>query len=1041
MTYTPDDMPKCYSHSYGGGASAGCSTASGWQWTYDPAGRLSGLLAARSYAGDNTPVSSLFSYDAAGNISAFNPDGRMDSSAIPPAQDLALSDEYVADDFGNIVEVKVPVPGSSTKSVFRYQYDAAGNLIFRQRPTQAPSELIAFSYDGLGRLLDVTDVAGGQTTTLFSFRYDEAGGTLDKSTCPELTFTTGRLRERSDPTGRVFYSYDELGRVTDEIRISPESNAKADDPAACGSLYQWNGLYTHYTYDLNDNLTSIRYPHGRTVTYRYGTGGLRNRVSSVAVSGLETDIITNAKWFPYGGLRAYEVNTPVTPGGVSSVEYLVGDVSSLPASKTTCDFARPSKGANWDESGRLRGIYISNQTLSVLEEGGPSNSGDVFKRIYQWKGDQVVEQDSCLLTTPLNASTTQARREQFEYDNVLQLRKASTPPGAGLAAVGGAYDLRTYGYDHRGNRTGLTEDGCSYSLTVGVTPESLAGMSSQCPWSALSYSYFYNADGDVRQKNWAIDSSGSAGWLLRPSFDTYSDVFKAIPAHNWVAGGGASGYYNYFYDAFRRRGIKEYPNLTRDVFSYDLGHQLLEDYFFDPAATTSAPIDEYIWLGGMPVAFMRAQTNGTAHDPDFTGTVTRRGESTNRGLYFIVNDHIGRPAVILDTYRRVANAHDYDPFGHQSRVSWHGDTAHPYGTGAFSQRIAWLRQPPGDGATVRARVRYHMVDTEPGCLRAPCDFARVRTTAGYSRAIDGGYHKGPVVGGWDEIPDGILDVYFSAAADNCAPSGNLRNCTASTTFPYQGVSTEGFDYIRYQIGATPVTIPLRGPGMYYDAETDLFENWHRYYDPSIGRYLQPEPLLQRADVPLTYAALGKQLNPYSYAGSNPIGNADWSGLDYLAYNGLSLSYVYESSGIVTGSVSWLALSGSTFAPDGYAYSASAIPDGTYNIDLINGRETTRANGTRWPEGYGWRLKAALGTYAMTALRNAFTPRSSFFIHSGSATAGCLLLPTRKDGSSDLAAVNWHLQSARDRGLTSLEVRVDKTHGFPWSGEALNEFFP
>jgi len=59
------------------------------------------------------------------------------------------------------------------------------------------------------------------------------------------------------------------------------------------------------------------------------------------------------------------------------------------------------------------------------------------------------------------------------------------------------------------------------------------------------------------------------------------------------------------------------------------------------------------------------------------------------------------------------------------------------------------------------------------------------------------------------------------------------------------VAVAAYEYQRFQSGAQPFWTPLRFPGQYHDAETDLFENWNRYYDPSIGRYLQPEPMMQR----------------------------------------------------------------------------------------------------------------------------------------------------------------------------------------------------
>ncbi|MHB8717207.1 MAG: RHS repeat-associated core domain-containing protein, partial [Sulfuricaulis sp.] len=64
-----------------------------------------------------------------------------------------------------------------------------------------------------------------------------------------------------------------------------------------------------------------------------------------------------------------------------------------------------------------------------------------------------------------------------------------------------------------------------------------------------------------------------------------------------------------------------------------------------------------------------------------------------------------------------------------------------------------------------------------------------------------------------------------------------------------------------------ITNNLRLPGQYFDAETGLYYNNARYYDPKVGRYITSDPI-----------GLDGGINVYAYAGENPLRYVDPYGL-------------------------------------------------------------------------------------------------------------------------------------------------------------------
>lgn len=81
---------------------------------------------------------------------------------------------------------------------------------------------------------------------------------------------------------------------------------------------------------------------------------------------------------------------------------------------------------------------------------------------------------------------------------------------------------------------------------------------------------------------------------------------------------------------------------------------------------------------------------------------------------------------------------------------------------------------------------------------------------------------------------------------------------------------------------------FRFPGQYYDAETGLHCNYHRYYDPQTGRYLSPDPI-----------GLVGGMNLFVYVQNNPVNEVDPFGLAryFVFWKMKSVSAVVVPAGI------------------------------------------------------------------------------------------------------------------------------------------------
>ena len=104
---------------------------------------------------------------------------------------------------------------------------------------------------------------------------------------------------------------------------------------------------------------------------------------------------------------------------------------------------------------------------------------------------------------------------------------------------------------------------------------------------------------------------------------------------------------------------------------------------------------------------------------------------------------------------------------------------------------------------------------------------------------------------------------------------------------------------------------LRFPGQYYDSETGLNQNYFRDYDPSVGRYVESDPIGLKAGI-----------NTYGYVRGSPVMHGDFFGLlpgdCYLTQNAAGADAVND--------INWQSIQSNTE----YAGRIYENPDGTYS---------------------------------------------------------------------------------------------------------------
>ncbi len=127
----------------------------------------------------------------------------------------------------------------------------------------------------------------------------------------------------------------------------------------------------------------------------------------------------------------------------------------------------------------------------------------------------------------------------------------------------------------------------------------------------------------------------------------------------------------------------------------------------------------------------------------------------------------------------------------------------------------------------------------------------------------------------------ILTDHFGTPRKILNPSGTL-------VWSWDAKDPYGYQAPNELESGTVFRFDLRFPGQRYDQETGLYHNGFRDYSPKFGRYVQADPI-----------GLAGGWNHYTYAGSDPINNYDFTGLKLNTFGNkdveASLSYLKTNS--------------------------------------------------------------------------------------------------------------------------------------------------
>ncbi len=771
-----------------------------------------------------------------------------------------------------LLETRINGPTTADDIVTIIHYDAAGRQDWVKRPTCVDagggcSASVVYGYDNVNRLTSVTDAVGNKIVSTYDTEgnrtreeYQDPANVVQRftnfayDTYNRLQYVYHNATVPENP-GSIFSesTYDDDGnRLTDQDPLGHVTSYTYDELNRLRTATQTAGadtLLTTYGYDRLDGITSVQDPNGYTTTYTNHDLGWQLTVASP-----DTGATTNA-YDPAGNLtsntdprsvtatRTYDALNRITgviyPTSPLNVSYTYDSpsVSFGVGRRTGMSDAAGSSVFHYDRRGLLLKDERTTGGATYTTQYGYDKSGNRTQILY-----------------PTAHAARRQGEADFAYDLSDRVTLVTAKVNGSTATVAGSFTYKPFGPHTSVTFGNGLVDSRSYDSRYQLGTWTLTGR--------LNYSHTFDNDGNLTSRVDDLDSANNR-------------VFGYDGAHRLIGGSGpwgaataCTGSTTYTYDRNGNRLCKgettpattyTYSGSTNRL-SASTGGEVASYAFDNSGNTTGDGTHTYQYGDNARLQTVDSGTTATfGYDGDGRRASKTAGGKTTLFFYdasgtllteLVAADETGKDYVFLglEPLGRVDWAPSELTLGNALRVTKSSPNVH----------LDWTLFAQNDNEyIVRRKQIVNYAD----------------------KTFDGN-----VVIGTVQDPTRTFDDAVLTNGNHYEYEVFKRTFTDSLLF-YHGdhigtpiAMTGAAGTVQWRaehrpfgaLDSTPVNLVtnnLRFLGQYSDAETSLYQNWFRDYEPTIGRYFEADPL-------------GAVVSPllYAYVRSNPMKWVDVLGL-------------------------------------------------------------------------------------------------------------------------------------------------------------------